>query len=145
MINRVVFGGRLTKDPELRYTPNGVPVCSFTLASDRNFKNSNGERETDFMPVVVYRQLAEACANSLAKGKQATVDGRIQVRSYNDANGQRKWVYEIIAEIVQFPPKESSNYQSGYDDSQSHGDSSNQNGGQGWGNEYYNDDDIPFI
>ena len=133
-INRIVFGGRLVKDPELRYTPNGVAVCSFTVASDRNFKNSSGERDTDFMSIVVYRALAEACANVLAKGKQVTVDGRLQVRSYLDNNGQKRWVYEIVAESVQFPPKDN-NYQQGYDNNQSN---------EEWGNEYYNDDDIPF-
>ena len=90
MLNRVVLIGRLTKDPELRYTPNGIAVTTFTLAVDRNFKNARGERETDFIPCVVYRQLAELCANYLSKGKLASIEGRIQVRSFveND-NDQR--------------------------------------------------------
>lgn len=88
MLNRVVLIGRLTKDPELRYTPSGVAVSTFTLAVDRNFKNSSGERETDFIPCVVYRQLAELCANYLAKGKLASVDGRLQIRSYDGQDGQ---------------------------------------------------------
>ncbi|KLU66729.1 single-stranded DNA-binding protein A [Desulfosporosinus acididurans] len=107
MLNRVVLIGRLTKDPELRYTPSGVAVSNFTLAIDRNFKNSQGERETDFIPCVAYRQLGELCANHLAKGKLAAVDGRIQIRSYTAQDGQRRWVTEVIAENVRFlSPKE---------------------------------------
>lgn len=107
MLNRVVLIGRLTKDPELRYTPSGVAVCSFTLAVDRNFKNSNGEKEADFIPCVVYRQLAEITANALSKGKLAAVDGRLQIRSY-EKDGQRHWVTEVIAENVRFlSPKDS--------------------------------------
>ena len=75
MLNRVVLIGRLTRDPELRYTPSGVAVASFTLAVDRNFKNAQGEREADFINIVVWRQLGENCANYLSKGKLAAVDG----------------------------------------------------------------------
>lgn len=102
MLNRVVLIGRLTKDPELRYTPSGIAVTTFTLAVDRNFKNANGERDTDFIPCIVYRQQAESCAEYLAKGKMASVDGRIQVRSFEGQDGQRRWVTEIIADNVQF-------------------------------------------
>ncbi|HHV63486.1 MAG TPA: single-stranded DNA-binding protein [Peptococcaceae bacterium] len=102
MLNRVVLIGRLTKDPELRYTQNGIAVTSFTLAVDRNYKNAQGERETDFIPCVVFRQLAEHCANYLAKGKLAAVDGRIQVRSYEGQDGQRRWVTEVLGENVRF-------------------------------------------
>jgi len=76
MLNRVVLIGRLTKDPELRYSPSGVAVTNFTLAIDRKYKNAQGEKETDFIPCVVFKQLAELCANYLAKGKLASVDGR---------------------------------------------------------------------
>ena len=102
MLNRVVLIGRLTKDPELRYTPSGVAVASFTLAVDRNFKNSNGEKEADFIPCVVYRQLAEIVANNLAKGKLAAIDGRLQIRTYDAQDGQKRWVTEVIAENVRF-------------------------------------------
>lgn len=108
MLNRVVLIGRLTRDPELRYTPKGVAVATFTLAVERNFKNAQGERETDFIPCVVYRQLAELCANYLAKGKLAAIDGRIQVRSFEGQDGQRRWVTEVIGDNVRFlSPKES--------------------------------------
>lgn len=100
MLNRVVLIGRLTKDPELRYTPTGVAVTNFTLAIDRNYKNAQGERETDFIPCVVYRQLAEFTANYLSKGKMAAADGRIQVRSYTAQDGQKRWVTEVVADNV---------------------------------------------
>jgi single-strand DNA-binding protein len=107
MLNRIVLIGRLTKDPELRYLPTGVPVASFTLAVDRNFKSKTGEKETDFITCVVYRQQAENCAQYLGKGKLAAVDGRLQIRTYDDNNGQRRWVTEVVADSVQFlSPKE---------------------------------------
>lgn len=137
MLNRVVLIGRLTKDPELRYTPNGVAVATFTLAVDRNFKNSNGERDTDFIPCVIYRQQAELCANYLAKGKLASVDGRLQVRSFDGQDGQRRWVTEVVADNVQFlSPKEGGNSGSGA--SRSAGDVGT------YGHEVSLDDDIPF-
>ncbi|MCL1918776.1 MAG: single-stranded DNA-binding protein [Peptococcaceae bacterium] len=102
MLNRVVLIGRLTKDPELRYTPNGVPVTSFTLAVDRTYKNSKGERETDFIPCVVFRQLAELCSTYLAKGRMAAIDGRIQVRSFDGQDGQRRWITEVLGDNVRF-------------------------------------------
>jgi len=136
MLNRVVLIGRLTKDPELRYTPNGVAVTNFTLAVDRNFKNAQGEKETDFFTCVMYKQLAERCANYLAKGKLASVDGRIQIRTYNDKDGQKHWVTEIIAENVQFlSPKDGGDGNTG----------SPSAGGKGsFGHEVNLDDDIPF-
>lgn len=94
--------GRLTADPTLRYTPNGVAVTNFCLAVDRNFKNAQGEKETDFFQCSVFKQLAELCANYLIKGKLASIDGRIQIRTYNDKDGQKHWVTEIIGESVQF-------------------------------------------
>ena len=135
MLNRVVLIGRLTRDPELRYTQTGVAVASFTLAVDRNYKNAKGERETDFIPCVVYRQLAELCANYLAKGKLAAVDGRIQVRSYEGQDGQRRYVTEVIGENVRFlSPKDS-------------GDSESSVGAtdfSSFAHEVSLDDDIPF-
>jgi single-strand binding protein len=134
LLNRVVLIGRLTKDPELRYTPNGVAVANFTLAVDRNFKNAQGERDTDFIPCVVYRQLAELVTNYLAKGKLAAVDGRIQVRSFTGQDGQKRWVTEIIAEDVRFlSPKDNNSVNTA------------PIGGAGtFGHEVTLDDDIPF-
>ena len=136
MLNRVVLIGRLTKDPELRYTPNGVAVATFTLAVDRNYKNANGERETDFIPCVVYRQLAELCANYLAKGRLAAIDGRIQVRSFDGQDGQRRWITEVVGENVRFlsPKENNSNY----------GSASGMSEVGDFGHEVSLDDDIPF-
>lgn len=102
MLNRVILIGRLTKDPELRYTPSGVAVTQFTLAVDRPFNSQQGEREADFIPVVTWRQLAETCANYLRKGRLAAVEGRIQVRNYENNEGRRVYVTEVIADNVRF-------------------------------------------
>ena len=101
MMNRSILVGRLTKDPELRFTPNGVAVSTFTLAVNRAFSN-NGEREADFINCVVWRKVAENAANYLKKGSLAGVDGRIQTRHYDGQDGKRVYVTEVIAESVQF-------------------------------------------
>ena len=105
MLNKVILIGRLTKEPELRYTPSGAAVASFTLAVNRTRANAQGERETDFIPVVVWQKLAENCANYIGKGSLVAVDGRIQVRTYEAKDGQRRWVTEVIAENVRFLDK----------------------------------------
>lgn len=102
MLNSVVLIGRLTKDPELRYTPNGVAVTSFTLAVDRNFKNSKGEKEADFINVITWRRLAENVANYLGKGRLCTVEGRIQTRNFEDSEGKRVYITEVNADNVVF-------------------------------------------
>jgi single-strand DNA-binding protein len=109
MMNRVVLVGRLTKDPDLRYTPNGVPVATFTLAVNRPFSSQAGEREADFINCVVWRKPAENVANFLKKGSLAGVDGRIQTRNYEGQDGKRVYVTEVQAESVQFlEPKNAS-------------------------------------
>jgi single-strand DNA-binding protein len=109
MLNRVVLVGRLTKDPELRYTPSGVAVATFTLAVNRTFANQQGEREADFLNCVIWRKQAENVANFLKKGSLAGVDGRVQSRSYEDQTGKRVYVTEVVAESVQFlEPKSAS-------------------------------------
>lgn len=102
MLNRVILIGRLTRDPELRYTPQGVAVAQFTLAVDRPFGGNREEREADFIPIVTWRQLAETCANYLRKGRLAAVEGRIQVRNYENNEGRRVYVTEVIADNVRF-------------------------------------------
>lgn len=102
MLNRVVLVGRLTRDPELRYTPNGIAVSSFTLAANRPFTNQHGEREADFINIVVWRRQAENVANYLRKGSLTGVDGRLQSRSYENNQGQRVFVTEVVADNVQF-------------------------------------------
>jgi len=102
LLNKVILIGRLTQDPELRYTPNGTPVTSFTLAVDRQFTNRQGERETDFINIVVWQKLAENCANHLGKGRLVAVDGRLQIRSFDDSQGIRRRVAEVVANDVRF-------------------------------------------
>jgi single-strand DNA-binding protein len=102
MLNRVILIGRLTQDPELRYTPSGVAVATFSLAVDRPRPNQNGERETDFINIVVWQKLGELCAQYLRKGRMAAVDGRLQIRSYENNQGQKVRVAEVVAENVRF-------------------------------------------
>ena len=101
-MNNIILIGRLTKDPELSYTPNGKAVCKFTLAVDRQFTNQDGEKEADFINIVVWNKVGENCAKYLSKGRKAAVQGRLQVRSYEDNNGQRRYVTEVIANSVEF-------------------------------------------
>ncbi|MCF8567411.1 single-stranded DNA-binding protein [Alicyclobacillus tolerans] len=102
MLNRVILIGRLTADPELRYTQSGTAVASFTLAVDRARANQAGERETDFINIVVWQKLGELCAQYLKKGRMAAVDGRLQIRSYENREGQKVRVAEIVAQSVRF-------------------------------------------
>lgn len=101
MLNSVVLIGRMTKDPELRYTQAGKGVASFTLAVDRPFKNANGDKETDFINCVQWGKGAEFTAQYTAKGSLVAVEGRLQVRTY-DKDGQKRWVTEVVAENVRF-------------------------------------------
>lgn len=98
MINRVVLVGRLTRDPELRYTANGAAVASFTVAVNRSFTNAQGEREADFINCVIWRKAAENFANFTRKGSLVGVDGRVQTRSYENQQGNRVYVTEVVVE-----------------------------------------------
>ena len=100
-INNVVLVGRMTRDAELRYTPSNVAVATLTLAVNRPFKNQNGEHEADFINVVIWRQQAENLANWAKKGAQIGITGRIQTRSYDNQQGQRVYVTEVVAESFQ--------------------------------------------
>lgn len=112
MINRVVLVGRLTKDPDLKYTPSGVAVTTFTLAVNRVFSNQQGDREADFINCVIWRKPAENVVNFLKKGSLAGVEGRIQTRTYDGQDGKKVYVTEIIADSVQFlEPRGNSNNQ----------------------------------
>lgn len=102
MINRVVLVGRLTKDPELKYTQSGVAVCRFTLAVNRTFSNQQGEREADFINCVTWRKQAENTANFLRKGSLAGIEGRIQTSSFDGQDGKRVFMTEVVADSVQF-------------------------------------------
>lgn len=102
MTNRWVGVGRLTKDVELRFTPQGVAVANFTVAINRTFKNANGEYDADFINVVSFKKTAENVANYTKKGSLVAVDGRIQTRNYENNEGKRVYVAEIVADSIQF-------------------------------------------
>lgn len=102
-MNKVILIGRLTRDPELKFTAgSGIAVTTFTLAVDRNFKNKDGQKEADFINIVVWNKLAEIVANNLTKGRLTAVSGRLQTRSYEGNDGQKRYVTEVVAEDVQF-------------------------------------------
>ena len=102
MINRAVLVGRLTKDPELRYTPNGIASCRFTVAVNRTFANEQGERDADFISCVAWRKQAENLANYQRKGALSGLEGRIQTGSYEGQNGQRVYTTDVVADSIQF-------------------------------------------
>ncbi len=112
-MNKVVLVGRLTKDPELKYTQGGDAVATFTLAVNRNFKNKDGKYDADFINIVVWRKQAENAANYLAKGRQAAVSGRIQTRTYKDKDDKTIYVTEVVADEVQFLDKKDSSNKAG--------------------------------
>ena len=112
-MNKVCLIGRLTRDPELRYTSSNRAVASFTLAINRQFTNQNGQREADFIPVVVWGKQAENVKNYINQGSQIAVEGRIQTRSYDDQNGQRRYVTEVVADNVHFIESKASREQRG--------------------------------
>lgn len=130
MLNRVVIVGRTANQPELRYTQSGVAVTTFRIAVDRPFKNQQGERETDFFPIVTWRKLAEVCAHNLGKGRLVAVEGRLQTRSYQAQDGSKRWVTEVVADNVRFL-----DWPKGEQGSQGEAD-----GGDDWGDE----DSVPF-
>jgi len=101
MLNRVVLIGRLTADPELRYTGSGVPVANLRLAVDRPYASSSGERQTDFINLVAWRQSAEFAANYLGKGRLVAVDGRLEIRQWTTKDGQRRQTAEVVADRLQ--------------------------------------------
>lgn len=101
-MNKVFLIGNLTKNPELTNTGSGIPVCKFTLAVSRRFSNSDGVRETDFLPIIVWRAQAENCNKYLKKGSKAAVSGSVQTRSYDANDGSRRYITEVVADEVQF-------------------------------------------
>jgi len=111
LLNRIVLIGRLTRDPELRYTSNGTPVCNFTLAVERNYTNRDGDRDVDFINIVTWRGLAENCARHLGKGRLVGVDGSLQIRK--SENNNRTYINpEVNADNVRFLDFGSSNSRS---------------------------------
>lgn len=104
MLNRIILIGRLTRDPELRYTTAGNPVATFTLAVDRPFRRAQGEREADFIPIVAWRKLGETVSLYVGKGRLVAVEGRLQVRKYETKDGAPGRATEVIASAVRFLP-----------------------------------------
>ncbi|MHC1681358.1 MAG: single-stranded DNA-binding protein [Clostridiaceae bacterium] len=136
-MNKIVLIGRLTKDPELKFTPgNGTAVATFTLAVDRRFQK-DGQKEADFIPIVVWGKQAESTANYVSKGKLMGVSGRIQVRNYDAKDGTKRYVTEVVADEVQFlewdSKPESASDKEGYE----------QFGGKG-GENHYGEDITPI-
>ena len=101
-MNKIILMGRLTRDPEVRYTSTGKVVCQFTVAVDRPFMSQDGQKEADFIPVVIWGKQAELCGNSLTKGQRVLVEGRLQIRSYDAKDGSKRWVTEVIANSFEF-------------------------------------------
>lgn len=103
MLNKIVIAGRLVRDPELRSTPGGTAVCTICIACDRDYKNKQtGERETDFVNIVMFNQTAEFVSRSFSKGRMIVVDGRLQIRQYTDREGEKRTIAEVVAENVYF-------------------------------------------
>lgn len=150
MINKAVLVGRLVRDPEYRTTPSGVQVATFTLAVNRTFTNQQGEREADFINCVVFRKTAENVNQYLSKGKLAGVDGRLQSRSYDNKEGQKVFVTEVVCDNVQFlEPKDSQNGSNSYQNGTSYQKGNNytqnnQNVQQGQNKTKYDQQNNPF-
>lgn len=144
MINRVVLVGRLTKDPELKYTPSGVAMARFTLAVNRTFKDASGEQQADFINIVVWRKQAENTANFLKKGSLAGVEGRIQTGSYEGQDGKRIYTTDVVADSVQFLEPRSNNNAPRTDEEQQFGNNGQPNDHQRSRSEYQQSQTDPF-
>jgi len=114
-MNKAILMGRLTRDPEMRTTANQIPLASFTLAVDRRFKNASGEKQTDFIPIVAWRQQAEFANRFLRKGSRIVVVGSIQVRNWEDTEGNRRTMTEIVADELHFADSKPGGGGGGYD------------------------------
>ena len=127
MLNKIFIMGRLTRDPELRRTQSGTPVTSFSLAVDRDFKSQSGEKETDFIDVVAWRQTAEFVARYFTKGRMAIVEGRLQIRDWQDRDGNKRRSAEVVADNVYFGDSKRDNADGGsFTQSQGYAQSFNQ-------------------
>ena len=151
MINNVVLVGRLTKDPDLRYTANGTGVATFTLAVNRNFTNQDGNRDADFINCVIWRKSAETLANYAKKGTLLGVICRIQTRSYENQQGQRVYVTEVVAENFQLLESRSTNEQrknndmNNFDGQGASNKNNNESAGDPFGGSSIDvSDDLPF-
>ncbi|ORO47557.1 single-stranded DNA-binding protein [Streptococcus oralis] len=143
MLNNVVLVGRMTKDAELRYTPQNQAIATFTLAVNRNFKNANGEREADFINCVIWRQQAENLANWAKKGVLIGITGHIQTRSYENQQGQRVYVTEVIVDNFQLLESRNQSQDKAQTSSDEVPDFSRNNNSNGNPMDI-SDDDLPF-
>ena len=150
MINTAILMGRLTADPELRHTPNNVPVTSFTLAVNRSYAKSGSERQTDFIDIVAWRSTAEFVSRYFSKGQLVAVEGSIQTRTYQDKDGNNRKAVEIVANNVHFAePKRDSYNSTGqnnntYSQNDEQVNNSYSNGDNSDFQEIPTDDDLPF-
>ena len=134
MLNHIVIMGRLVADPDLRTTPGGVTVATIRLAVDRDFKNKQtGERETDFINVVAWRQTAEFISRYFSKGRMAVVEGRLQIRQYTDKDGNKRTIAEVVADNVYFGDSRRDGDGGGNYGSSSYGDRGGSYGGGSYG------------
>lgn len=132
-MNKVILVGRLSQDPEVRYTQNGKAVATFSIAVNR-FTGSGSKEAADFIPIVAWEKLAEICGNNLTKGRRVLVEGRLQIRSYEATDGQKRRVAEVVAQNIEFlDQKHTTNNGSGspYDASS-------------FGSEVFPEEEIPF-
>lgn len=143
MINRVVLTGRLTRDVDLRYTQGGAAVATFNLAVDRRFANQQGEREADFVSCVIWRKSAENFANFFHKGSLVGIEGRIQTRNYENQQGQRVYVTEVIVENFSFLESKSSTGNGSYQNNRPQNNTSDPFANNG-GSVDITDDSLPF-
>lgn len=143
-MNKVILLGRLTRDPEVRYTQTGKVVCQFTLAVDRPFANQDGQREADFIPVVVWGKSAETCGNYVTKGQRLLVEGRLQIRSYDAKEGGKRWVTEVIADRFEFVENRKDAQGSNSGQAPANAPSNRNSGMGGFGSEVPFDEEVPF-
>ncbi|MBI4857736.1 MAG: single-stranded DNA-binding protein [Acetobacterium woodii] len=147
-MNKVILVGRLTRDPEVKNTTTGKAVATFTLAVDRRFKNKDGQKEADFVPIVVWGKQAEFAGQYLAKGSQIGVSGRLQVRSYDAQDGQRRYVTEVVADEINFLSSSRKDSTSGFQQASApRSDNNNNMSVMGLDEDFHlmaDDDDIPF-
>ena len=144
MLNKWEGMGRLTKDPELRRTPSGTAVATFSIAVDRDFKGKDGERETDFIDIVAWRQTAEFVSKHFTRGRMAVVEGRLQIRDYTNKDGQKRRVAEIVADNIYFGDSKRDNDGEGaaYKDPSSYADE--YGAGNDWNEIDEGDGECPF-
>lgn len=132
-MNKIILLGRLVRDPEVRYTQSGKVVAQFTLAIDRPYTSQDGQREADFIPVIIWGKQAEMCGNSLAKGHRVLVEGRVQTRNYDAKDGTKRYVTEVVADHFEFIERKNDGH-----------NAPSSNGMESFGKAVPFDEDIPF-